>query len=50
MLSKIDPATNTVIANLSAGNGGPWNIALDTANGLLYITNLGSNTVTAISP
>jgi len=49
MLSKIDPATNTVIANLSAGNG-PWNIALDTVNGLLYITNLGSNTVTVIYP
>jgi YVTN family beta-propeller protein len=46
---KIDPMTNKVVETFAAGNG-PWNIAVNTSNKLLYVTNLGSDTVTVISP
>jgi YVTN family beta-propeller protein len=46
---KINPSTNKIVTSFSAGSG-PWNIALDTASNELFVTNLGSTTVTVVSP
>jgi len=37
-----------VIANITVGQG-PWGVAYDPSNGYIYVTNLGSDSVSVIN-
>lgn len=47
-VSVIDGSTNKLIANVTVGSE-PWGLAFDSANGDVYVANLGSNTVSVIN-
>ncbi len=47
-VSVINPATNTVVATIPVG-GGPNGVAINPTNGLVYVTNDDSNTVSVVS-
>jgi len=48
-VNVIDGATNTVLGAIGTGAGsGPYGVAVDTATGLVYVTNRDRNTVSVI--
>ena len=47
-VSVINPATNTVVATIAVGDG-PFGVAINPTNGLVYVTNVRSNTVSVVS-
>ena len=47
--SVINPATNTVVATIPVLAEGPVGVAINPTNGLVYVTNFGSNTVSVVS-
>ena len=47
-VSVIDPATNTVVATIPVGDS-PYGVAINPTNGLVYVTNVHSNTVSVVS-
>ena len=48
-VSVINPKTNAVVATIPVGNG-PYGVAINPTNGLVYVANAGSNTVSVINP